>query len=99
MKNSRCSGTLVVKRCSADWLGLGKVEQLQELVQLVAADLAVDGAAVGERRQRHRRPAESRVERAGDEQHRVANLLGAQPPRGWRASTSRLPASLANAAA
>ena len=46
MKNSRCSGTLVVNRCSAEIVGAREVEQLQELIELVAADFAVDRAAV-----------------------------------------------------
>ena len=76
MKNSRCSGTLVVKRFSAEIFGLGKSNSCRIVVQLVAAHFAVDGAPVDQRRQRRRtvRPV-LRIERAGDEQQRVAHLL------------------------
>ena len=56
-----------------------EIEQLQVFVELVAADLAVDRAPVERRRQRRRRPAHLRIERARDEQQRIANLLGGHP--------------------
>jgi hypothetical protein len=79
MKNSRWSGTLVAKRCSAEIVAAGKSNSCRNWIELVAAHLAVDRAPRRRRRQRFGRPADLRVERARHEQHRIADLLGAQP--------------------
>ena len=58
---------------------VGEVEQTQEAVEFVAADLRVDGAAVRVRvLEAERRPALLRVECAADCQQGVAHLLGVE---------------------
>src|SRR5262245_39893814 len=53
----------------------GKVEELRELIELVAADPAIERAARGRPDQILGRPAHFLVERAGDEERRVAHFL------------------------